>query len=184
MHFSVHNYLFFILHSINGLQNFCRDLNAYPDDPLASLIRWIEYAYGGRPECVTVKYDTVLSYIQQTNWTEFVGRAGATRAADYLACTQLGGRKVSSDLTVDIFPANAITEQFQDQFCRDVFGEQYSTENLARAVELLNLSYGGRDQRITHVVFSNAGLDPNNHHGIRDFDALESDVVFLQCEFH
>lgn len=173
----------FLLYSIDGLQSFCRATNAYPDDSLASLIRWIEYAYGGRPECVTVKYDTILGYIQQTNWTEMVGNAAATRAADYLSCTQLGGRKVSSDFVLDLFPSEAITEEYQDQMCRDVFGEQYSTENLASAVEQLNLSYGGQNQIISHVVFSNAGLDPNQHHGINDYDAVESAVVFLRCEF-
>lgn len=157
-------------------------MNAYPYDPLNSLIRWIEYVYGGRSDCTSLKYSTLLAGLQRTNWTELTGTTGVARAADYLVCTQLGGLRVSADNTLEVFPADLITEEYQYQFCRDVFGEEYDADLLAGAVDLLNFSYGGQDQRITNVVFSNAGLDPLITHGIADFDAINSEVVFLRCK--
>lgn len=157
-------------------------MNAIQLDPLNSLVRWIEYAYGGRPDCVNANYESIIGVVSKTNWTEFTGAAAYVRAGNYIYCTQLGGLPTTSDFALDIFPADLITEEYQFQYCRDVYGEQYNSSNLAGAIDLLNLSYGGQDQLITHVVFSNAGLDPWIHHGIAEYDLYESQVVYLRCK--
>lgn len=168
--------------SLNGINNFCRDLNAIPADPLNSLVRWIEYAYGGRPECVTGKYETIIESVSQTNWTTLTRGGAIARAVEYIYCTQIGGLKVSSNFALDIFPGDLITEEYQYQLCADIFGEQYNATLLEGAVELMNLSFGGQDQIISNVVFSNAGLDPFIHHGIAEYHVEESAVVFLRCK--
>lgn len=157
-------------------------MNAIPADPLNSLVRFIEYAYGGRPECVTVNYDAIIESVSQTNWTTLTPSGAVYRAIEYIYCTQLGGLKVTSDYVLDIFPNNLITAEYQYQFCADIFGEQYNATLLEGAVELLNLNLGGQDQVISNVVFSNAGLDPYIHHGIADYDVEDSAVVFLRCK--
>lgn len=157
-------------------------MNAIPEDPLNSLVRWIQYAYGGRPECVTVKYETLVGFVSETNWTRLTAQAAKDRVTNYLECTQLGGLRVTSDFELDLFPSDLITPEYRFQFCRDQFGPQYNSSSLAAAVEQLNLRYGGQDQVITHVVFTNAGLDPLIHHGVANHDLAESAVFFLQSE--
>lgn len=58
----------------------------------------------------------------------------------------------------------------------------YRSEALQSAVDQLNFNFGGQDQVITRVIFSNAGLDPFIHHGIAEYDTWESGVVFLNCK--
>lgn len=157
-------------------------MDAIPQDPLNSLVRWIEYAYGGRPDCVTAQYATLLGRVSNTNWTELTPQAARDRVRDYLECTQLGGLRVTSDFEMDLFPSDLITSDYRFQYCRDLLGEQYNAEALPEAVEQLNLRYGGQDQVITHVVFSNAGLDPLIHHSIADYDFEASAVVYIESE--
>lgn len=105
------------------------------------------------------------------------------RLITYLRCTQIGGLRVDSDFVFDLFPDGYITEEYQFQFCEDVLGESYSRSGLERAVEELNFVYGGQDQIVTHVMFSNAGLNPLLHFGIAEYDQVYSDVVFLNCKY-
>lgn len=105
------------------------------------------------------------------------------RLLTYLRCTQVGGLKVTSDFALGVFPEERITEDYQVQFCQDVLGDQYNHQALHRAVAELNFIYGGQDQIITHVVFSNAGLNPLLHFGIAEYDQIYSEVVFLTCTY-
>lgn len=100
----------------------------------------------------------------------------------YMRCTQIGGLKVASSYVFNIFP-EGITEEYQYKFCEDILGESYSRAALTRAVEELNFVYGGQDQIVTHVIFSNAALNPLIHFGIAEYDRIYSDVVFLSCKF-
>lgn len=171
------------IYSHTGLQGFCRDMDAIPEDPFNSLVRWVQYAYGrgtGNTDCINANYDTIIGALTTTEWANLTQRASVTRSTSYLACTQLGGLKVTSDFELDIFPANLITEEYQYRFCEDVFGAQYNRSALAGAVEAVNTNYGGQDQVISHVIFSNAALDPLLHHGIAQYEQYESAVVFVQ----
>lgn len=51
------------------------------------------------------------------------------------------------------------------------------------AVENLNLIYGGQEQVISHVVYTNAGLDPWIGHGVSEYGLVESTAIYLQCEY-
>lgn len=158
-------------------------MNAIPADPLNSLTRWVDYTYGGQSNCTVNKYADIVAAVSQTNWTELSDtNTQAVRSLEYIYCTQMGGLKVSTDFALGVFPGQRITAEQQYQFCADVLGEQYNGTLLDSAVELMNLSYGGQDQVISHVVFSNAGLDPYIHHGIAEYDVHESAVVFLRCK--
>lgn len=171
------------MRSLPGLENLCRDINAYPNDPFNSLLRWVDFAYGaGRPECVAT-YDTIIDTLSKTSWSDYTYPIGINRAQAYLQCTQLGGLKITTDFVFAVLPLGLITEEYQYRFCEDVFGEGYDRHALAGAVESLNLHNGGQDQVITNVAFSNAALDPQIHHGIADYDQSESVVVFLESMY-
>lgn len=105
------------------------------------------------------------------------------RLLTYLQCTQTGGLRVDSDFVFDLFPDGYITEEYQFRFCEDVLGPSYQRAALTRAVEELNFVYGGQDQIVSHVIFSNAALNPLLHFGIAEYDQIYSGVVFLNCKF-
>lgn len=155
-------------------------MEAIQNDPFNSLLRWINYAYGaGVDGCINANYETVVAALRNTAWDETPQNVDLSRATVYLMCTQVGGLKTTSDFALDLFPAELITDEYQFRFCEDILGESYDRHALAGAVEALNLMHGGQDQKISHVVFSNAGLNPLIHHGIADYDQFESAVVFL-----
>lgn len=168
-----------------GIQKFCRDVNAIPSDPLQSLVNWLQHVDGiDRPDCVIGRYESLLRPLQQTNWTEFSpGRAAIVRVITFLHCTQRGGLKVSSPSAHNVFPTDWITADYKYQYCSDVIGERYDRTLLVREVANLILNLGGQHNlRVSHAIFSNAGLDPYRHHGIAKHDHHESATVVMPCK--
>lgn len=43
-------------------------MHAYEADTLNSLIRWVEYAYGGSPDCVNINYAATIAALQETSF--------------------------------------------------------------------------------------------------------------------
>ena len=103
------------------------------------------------------------------------------RLGFYLQCTQIGSFQTTASIAMEIFPDRLTTAVYQ-QLCEDIFGESYNFGALSAAVEELNIKFGGQTQVITHVVFSNADLDPWINHGIAEYDEHESGVVSLRCK--
>lgn len=60
---------------------------------------------------------------------------------------------------------------------------RYNRTALQSAVENLNLIYGGQEQVISHVIYTNAGLDPWIGHGVSEYGLIESAAIYLQCEY-
>ncbi len=63
-----------------------------------------------------------------------------------------------------------------------ILSKRYNRTALQSAVELLNLIYGGQEQVISHVVYTNAGLDPWIGHGVSEYGSVESTAIYLQCK--
>lgn len=59
---------------------------------------------------------------------------------------------------------------------------RYNRTSLQAAVDHLNLFYGGQEQVISHVVYTNAGLDPWIGHGVSEYGLIESTAIYLQCK--
>ncbi|KAJ6623772.1 hypothetical protein Bhyg_17230, partial [Pseudolycoriella hygida] len=57
---------------------------------------------------------------------------------------------------------------------------RYNRSALQSAVENLNLIYGGQEQVISHVIYTNAGLDPWIGHGVSEYGLIESEAIYLQ----
>lgn len=127
----------------------------------------------------TLNVSDILPFLPRTFANNISFQKHIERLLTYLRCTQTGGLKVDSDFVFDIFPNGYITEEYQFRFCEDVLGENYRRSGLQRAIEELNFVYGGQDQIVTHVIFSNAALNPLLHFGIAEYDQVYSDVVFL-----
>lgn len=62
-------------------------MNAYPDSPFNSLVRWIDAAYGaGVIECVPT-YETIVDALNKTSWDDLASPIYITRAQAYLQCS-------------------------------------------------------------------------------------------------
>jgi len=159
-----------------GLQNFCRDMEFYPADTLNSLIRWAVYIYSyDNVECINAHYPTIVDRLAETNWD--VTPYARARAFFYLRCTQIAAFRITSDYDNTAFPA-LLDEEYHYQFCEDIFGPGYNRDALLPAVEHLNTQFGGQEQVVPNVIFTNAGLDPWIGHGVSEY-SQEGGVIFL-----
>lgn len=66
-----------------------------------------------------------------------------------------------------------------------VFSPEFSYDRnaLQPAVEDLNRNFGGQEQVIPFVIFTNAGLDPWIGHGVSDYNVEDGAVIFIYCEY-
>jgi len=160
-----------------GLQNFCRDMDYYGGDTLNSLIRWAIYAYGyDSDECIDTNYPHVIERLAETNWeTSAVPRL---RMYAYLRCTQIAAFRITSDYEMSAFPS-LLDAEYHFNFCEDIFGENYNRDALEPAVQNLNVQFGGQEQVISRVLFTNAGLDPWIGHGVSEYHLEEGAVIFI-----
>lgn len=63
--------IYWLHFSLFGLENFCRDMDFYPDDTLNSLIRWAVYAYGTETdECINANYPQYVEQLRNTVWED------------------------------------------------------------------------------------------------------------------
>jgi serine protease 16 len=164
-------------HHLFGVENFCRDMNFYPGDTLNSMIRWAVYAYGFEfDDCIDTNYPQLIERLAETDWEDHP--EPRLRAYAYLRCTQIAAFRITSDYEMTAFPS-LLDAEYHFNFCEDIFGENYNRHALQPAVERLNNNFGGQEQVIPFVIFTNAGLDPWIGHGVSEYDVDDGFVVFL-----
>lgn len=57
------------------MENFCRDINYYPEDPLNSLIRWAVYAYGfDFEDCINTNYPQLIAGLSVESGESYYAR--------------------------------------------------------------------------------------------------------------
>lgn len=62
------------------------------------------------------------------------------------------------------------------------FPFSYNRDGLEQAVENLNNNFGGQEQVVSFVLFTNAGLDPWIGHGVSEYHLEDGAVIFIYCE--
>lgn len=82
-----------------------------------------------------------------------------------------------------IFP-NVIDEEYLYGLCSDVFGERYRVPKLVESTRALSIQFGGRNQKITEVIYTNGMLDSWIDHAIVDDNFHGAKVVNLLCKLH
>jgi len=164
-------------HHLFGLQNFCRDMEYYNEDNLNSLIRWAVYAYGYEfDDCLNTNYTQLTDRLAETDWE--ASAYPRLRAYAYLRCTQIAAFRITSDYEMTAFPS-LLNEEYHFNFCEDIFGETYNRDALEQAVQNLNNNFGGQEQVVSRVLFTNAGLDPWIGHGVSEYHLEEGAVIFI-----
>jgi len=160
-----------------GIQSFCRDMNYYSEDTLNSLIRWAVYVYGFEfDDCINTNYPQLVGELAETDWAE--NSYPRLRIYSYLRCTQIAAFRITSDYEMSAFPS-LLDAEYHFNFCEDIFGENYDRDALESAVANLNIQFGGQEQVISRVLFTNAGLDPWIGHGVSEYHLEEGAVIFI-----
>jgi len=164
-------------HQLFGLQNFCRDMDYFGQDTLNSLIRWAVYAYGFEfDDCIDTNYPQLIGRLAETDWE--ASAYPRLRMYAYLRCTQIAAFRITSDYEMTAFPS-LLDAEYHFNFCEDIFGENYNRDALESAVQHLNTQFGGQEQVISRVLFTNAGLDPWIGHGVSKYHLEEGAVIFI-----
>lgn len=70
--------------------------------------------------------------------------------------------------------------KFQNNFFSSK--SSYNRSALLPAVQNLNTQFGGQEQVVPFVLFTNAGLDPWIGHGVSEYDQEDGGVIFLYCK--
>lgn len=140
---------------------------------LEGLVAYVtEYSYDG---CfMTYQYADYVKNMRLTSLNSTYTRYG-DRQALYEQCTQVGWFPTTDS---DRQPfGRMIPLAFYTQLCSDVFGADVIA-NAADNVKRFNVVRGGLRPRVSHVLFTNAELDPQRALMVRE--AIGHEVVFRQ----
>ncbi|XP_053690988.1 putative serine protease K12H4.7 [Sabethes cyaneus] len=77
-----------------------------------------------------------------------------------------------------------VTMNFFLNFCRAVYGEWLTSEVVVDGVHLTNIHFGGKDPRISNVLFTNGGLDPIRDISITDYHQPQANAIVIPGYFN
>lgn len=157
-----------IFESVKGIHDFCQDMNFYEDDPFRSFARWSSYLHveSGDMQCFDHRYDDLIK-------PEFgqPGTLSGRRQFYYMQCTQLGLYNYIDGTTWLPFNIGIVHHQ---QKCYDFFGPEHTRTLLGSSYNDLITKFGGRDSRITNIIYTTGAIDSLNLFGrlrVRDENA-------------
>ncbi|XP_062555131.1 putative serine protease K12H4.7 [Armigeres subalbatus] len=160
----------------------CQDLNnsTEPTD-LHTIAEWIEDFYYYL-DCMPFDFDTTVEahQFEQINYPE--NSILGLRQRVYQFCTEFGWFLTS---TADDQPFGLrVTLYFFQNFCKSVFGDWLNEEVVADGVSLTNMHFGGKNPRISNVLFTNGGLDPVRDIGITSYYQPASGAIVIPGYFN
>jgi len=160
-------------HHYNGVQQFCRDMDAIPGDSLNSFARWLRYVYGDS-QCFDPSYETLINLKSNPEWDQ-EGTTSGRRQWYFLQCTQVGSFLVADQYT---WLAGTVDIWYHLEKCEDLFGVPFSYGTITDAFYALRDEY---DQALQNVIYTNGNLDPLRYFG-RTYDSTYAGIV-LNIEF-
>jgi hypothetical protein len=134
--------------------------------------------------CTDIKYAKSVKDMQQTNWDS--SAAAGERQWTYQTCTEFGFFQ-SSDLIDQPFGRDFPVD-YSIRLCKDVFGFYglFDQQFIEEAIKWTNTFYGGRDIKVTRVIFVNGSIDPWHKLGITSQNQTNSEnvVIFINGTAH
>lgn len=131
-------------------------------------------------KCLDHTYNSMINELQDTSWENNTDVGG--RSWIYQTCTEFGFYQ-SSDSENQPFGDEFPLEFFIHQ-CQDIFGPRFSLTLLESGVKRTNTLYGGRNLKVTRVVFPNGSIDPWHALGITDDLSAEAKAIFINGTAH
>ncbi|XP_039947886.1 putative serine protease K12H4.7 [Bactrocera tryoni] len=128
----------------------CDYLLAQEDDVVAIAKFLLLYVGSG---CVDLSYKDTLTYYMDSTYAQ-----GASRPWYYQTCNEYGWYQSSTSLEQPFgtkFPPLLSTT-----LCKDVFGDEYTNENINAKVAQTNVDFGGYAPDVTNIYQTHGELDP------------------------
>ena len=74
--------------------------------------------------------------------------------------------------------------QFSEKQCADIFGPEFNSELLERGIRRSNTMYGGRNIKVSNVVFVHGSIDPWHALGITSDVSEGATAIFIDGTAH
>ncbi|KAL7646734.1 UNVERIFIED_CONTAM: hypothetical protein RMT77_001989 [Armadillidium vulgare] len=131
-------------------------------------------------KCFNHTYDYMIEDFKKIEWTKelSIGK----RQWTYQTCTEFGFFQTSDSSNQPFgssFPLN-----FFLQMCKDIYGEKFDEDLLKRGVERTNIMYGGKNPKVTRVVFIHGSIDPWHRLGVLQDLNDEAPAIFINGTAH
>ena len=129
-------------------------------------------------ECFDVGYDDMIKDLREVSFNKNIGG----RQWIYQTCTEFGWYQSSDQ------PGHPFTDRFPVQFsekqCADIFGPEFDADLLERGIARSNVVYGGRNVKVSNVVFVHGSIDPWHALGITRDVNEEATAIFIEGTAH
>lgn len=175
--------IFLIVTEINsnhmsGLANFC----SYMTDgfnAITNFVRWKSSVWGLQ-NCFQFNYEWMLNYLRDDFWLA-PALTNGHRQLVYMLCTQFGSFPATETANATLNPFGDIVYlNFGQEFCADVFGEDYSVDALWNFVDEHLIQYNGLNPEVTNVVFTTGELDPFRRTGMLEAPNSQAPVLTIE----
>lgn len=164
---------------VDSVKNACTFLlDPTHKDGIGALAAYVRLAYGDR--CYDHEFNTAIDFALNTNWEHPANEA--YRQFRYQLCTELGWQQTSASPNQPFgssFPVDLWVE-----FCRQVFGENFTLDMMEASVRRINLVHKGIDTDVTKVYFTHGDLDPWKAAGILEPNNEQSPVGIIDRGSH
>lgn len=131
-------------------------------------------------KCLDHTYASMINKMKATAWENNTDVGGRTWT--YQTCTEFGFYQSSDSLHQpfgDEFPLKFWTQQ-----CEDIFGPEYTLAVLNAGVARTNTMYGGRNLKVTRVIFPNGSVDPWHALGVTQDLSDDATAIFINGTAH
>lgn len=173
------------LYSANAITGLCAALaNETWIDDFEAFALWIREHYDTTKQCLEVNFVDHVWLSRQEDWSIVTRNAWAEDAGQiwpftsrpqlWLQCTQLAGAWTNVNSESSMF-GHHIGQDLFFSMCTNVFpGGQYEWNALAGAVSAVGRRYGGRQARVSRVLYTNGELDARAPFGVlgSEYDVL------------
>ncbi|XP_001659436.2 putative serine protease K12H4.7 [Aedes aegypti] len=163
-------------------EELCENLNNSTEaTDLHTIANWIEDFYYYL-DCMPFDFDTTVAAHQFEEIGYPENAILGLRQRVYQFCTEFGWF-LTADSPDQPF-GYRVTMYFFLNFCRSVFGDWVTSEVVADGVHLTNMHFGGKNPRISNVLFTNGALDPVRDVGITEYKQPSSDAIVIPGYFN
>ncbi|XP_013778463.2 putative serine protease K12H4.7 [Limulus polyphemus] len=131
-------------------------------------------------KCLDHRYENTIREMRNLSWNSSAAEGG--RQWTYQTCVEFGYFQ-TSNLKDQPFGHHFPTEFFT-QMCSDIFGPKYSKDLVLEGIDRTNTMYGGKDLKVTNVVFPNGSIDPWHALGIIKDLSPSAVAIFINGSAH
>lgn len=127
--------------------------------------------------CLDFDYKSMLNELRGNLWSN--KSASGSRQWTYQTCTEFGFYQTSALNSTKLLFGSWFPVEFFEQQCREIYGEKFNHDLLAKGIRRTNTIYGGLDVRTDNVVFVHGSIDPWHALGITKTLREKTPAIFI-----